>query len=206
MKIYVPWSEEQVAALNAAQAAGRHTPVLCAVDHFGPAPKLVAYWNGWRCWVPDCGYSQTWAYEWMADPEIQAPPKETMRERIMREMPESIRLALVASLDEPSPPGPSGNAEDCHICCVKNLPYPFICECPVQPLRPRYALHAGTVRSENDGQFHQIGVTRLAALYRLGPQEWVAWNNNADHLRIGQDYIHLFPRHDGDYRVPGRDF
>jgi hypothetical protein len=200
MKIYALWTPEQVAALNASQASGRYSPMRCEGDHVRPAPRLVAYEDGWQCWSPECEYTQDWAYEWMADPQMPGPPKETLKEKIMREMPEGVRLALAVELDQPSRPGPSGNGEDCRICSRENLPYPFLCRCP------RYALHSGTVRSETDGRIHPIGVSRLARLYKLEPGQWLNWDARAAHSHIEADYIHLFPRCDGDYRVPGRDY
>jgi hypothetical protein len=49
---------------------------------------------------------------------------------------ESAIAALDAALPEPTQQfdGPGGNAEDCPVCSKRrDLPYPFICECPPSP-------------------------------------------------------------------------
>ena len=57
-----PWSPEQVAALNAAQADDRFHGYTCPGDHTcsGRTRKLLATPEGWVC---DCGgYDQGWAH------------------------------------------------------------------------------------------------------------------------------------------------
>lgn len=67
----------------------------------------------------------------------------------------------------------------------------------------KYALHAGYVYSINDNDRHWISARRLAELYRLRRGEWFSWptGERLIGLRI-EDYIHLYPRNDGDYRLP----
>lgn len=79
--VTAPWTEEQVAALNAWQAGTHYHPFTCGgarMDeahvayqrkHGGDYGQLVAGPDGWRC--PVCGYRQNWAHGHMA--ERQAP-------------------------------------------------------------------------------------------------------------------------------------
>lgn len=61
-----PWTEGQVAVLNAFQAEGRFHPFTCGSDdHVGPHPRLVATEAGWVCPDPACGYTQDWAHAFM---------------------------------------------------------------------------------------------------------------------------------------------
>jgi hypothetical protein len=64
----------------------------------------------------------------------------------------------------------------------------------------KYALHPGWVTSQQDGDFHFIGVSKLVRLYELRPDEFIYWKN--DYGRIWEDYIHLWPRDDGKYGRP----
>lgn len=66
------WTEEQVAALNAYQKAGRFHPFTCpggepsCQDH----RELIATRQGWVC---HCGaYRQDWAHDFMFRPEAAA--------------------------------------------------------------------------------------------------------------------------------------
>lgn len=61
----------------------------------------------------------------------------------------------------------------------------------------KYCIHPGGVHSNTDGDLHYIGAAVLAQLYNLGPSEYVVHDKN-DHT----EYIHLYPRQDGDYRLP----
>lgn len=60
-----PWTAVEVASLNAYQAAGVMHPFTCDSDDEPCASVLVATTDGWIC--PDCGYTQNWAHEFMAD-------------------------------------------------------------------------------------------------------------------------------------------
>lgn len=130
MKTYAPWSEAQVAALNAYQASGRLHPFTCPHTHHSTPPLLVAHRDGWHC--PDgCGYTQSWAHEWMADGEpviIVSAAAESFRERILRKHRDTIDLLSgVVDLSV------GRNAEDCEICSAAvhrgELDYPWICRC-----------------------------------------------------------------------------
>lgn len=57
-EIKAPWTDEQVAVLNACQASGRMHPYTCGVD--SNHRVLLATAAGWVC--QDCGYTQDWAH------------------------------------------------------------------------------------------------------------------------------------------------
>jgi hypothetical protein len=67
---FAPWTTEQVASLNAYQAAGVFHPFTCGIsacraeDHLKRQP-LIAFTDGWHCLR--CEYTQDWAHVWMAD-------------------------------------------------------------------------------------------------------------------------------------------
>ncbi len=71
--IMPPWSDEQVAALNAYQRSGRYHPFTCPHRDNGAhiqrdgadLGELVAMKNGW--WCGDCGYTQKWPHRFMAE-------------------------------------------------------------------------------------------------------------------------------------------
>lgn len=67
-----------------------------------------------------------------------------------------------------------------------------------------YVLHPGIVRS-HEGQYHHIGASRLADLYRIPTGHWVVYDAELhDPTRKPCDWVlvHLFPRDDGAYRLP----
>lgn len=69
--ISIPWTEEQVAALNGFQHAGVMHPFTCGYrdDHYQADPGiLVATPTGWECPYEHCAYMQFWAHDFMADP------------------------------------------------------------------------------------------------------------------------------------------
>ena len=68
----------------------------------------------------------------------------------------------------------------------------------------KYALHPGYVQSINDGESHFIDANQLSRLYNLRPNTWIVWDIRRPETRQGRnqgDYIHLYPRFDGDYRL-----
>jgi hypothetical protein len=68
--VRVPFTNDQVASLNAYQAAGSAHPFTCGTD--GCREVLRAERDGWCC--PRCGYSQDWAHVFMADWSWHHPP------------------------------------------------------------------------------------------------------------------------------------
>lgn len=62
MTIFPPWTDEQVAALNAFQHDGRFHPFTCGNN--SNHPVLVATPTGWICSA--CDYRQKWAHDFMA--------------------------------------------------------------------------------------------------------------------------------------------
>ena len=84
MKIEAPWTDGQVAGLNAWQACGWVHPFTCPgprmnaahrayqAEHGGDFGQLTATPAGWIC--PVCSYKQMWAHDFMfngAPPEPQ---------------------------------------------------------------------------------------------------------------------------------------
>lgn len=68
----------------------------------------------------------------------------------------------------------------------------------------RYVLHPGTIFTP-EGRPQFITGTMLAALYGLTTQNWVVakpLHQRVFGWRSYPDDIHLFPRADGDYRLP----
>jgi hypothetical protein len=64
----------------------------------------------------------------------------------------------------------------------------------------KYVLHPGTVVSQCDGDIHYVDSVRLADLYGVRLYECVTWDHRTMTRQDGQ--IHLYPRDDGDYRLP----
>lgn len=65
-----PWTDAEVASLNAYQSDPRNHPFTCGGDrkdarHADGEGVLVATGLGWVC--PFCGYRQGWAHRRMAD-------------------------------------------------------------------------------------------------------------------------------------------
>lgn len=68
-----PWTDEQVDHLNAFQRSGAFHPFTCGKCR----NDLVATTGGWICPTTDCGYTQDWAHEFMAQPlPSLSPPAE----------------------------------------------------------------------------------------------------------------------------------
>lgn len=73
-EIQAPWTPEQVQALNQFQGRGQFHPFTCGnPQHLHEAPVLVAWHDGWHC-PQECGYRQSWAHEYMTDPERWPAP------------------------------------------------------------------------------------------------------------------------------------
>ncbi len=68
----------------------------------------------------------------------------------------------------------------------------------------KYAVHEGFVNSKNDGDRHFISFSQLCQLYRINPKDAVNWVQNG-RGRTHEDYVHLYPNYDGDYRLPHPD-
>jgi hypothetical protein len=68
--VKAPFTEEQVASLQAFQGAEEFHPFTCScticTDH-SSGPVLVATKAGFRCPQARCSYKQDWAHAWMAD-------------------------------------------------------------------------------------------------------------------------------------------
>lgn len=64
----------------------------------------------------------------------------------------------------------------------------------------KYCLFPGTIQSSNDGQEHYIGPHQLAHLYGVKMRECIIAKETEP---APPDLIHLYPRYNGDYRLPG---
>lgn len=65
---YAPWSEAQVASLNAFQRDGSFHSFTCPCEHSDDASvKLIATEAGWLCEAPGCLYTQDWAHPFMVE-------------------------------------------------------------------------------------------------------------------------------------------
>jgi len=65
--------------------------------------------------------------------------------------------------------------------------------------KPRVVVVPGTVRSQNDGDHHFIGVAQLVRLYELREGEYEIYRN---HIRYPEETLFLYPRFDGNYERP----
>jgi hypothetical protein len=68
--IEAPWTDEQIANLNASQQSGRFHSFTCGLrdQHRGNPGVLVATMDGWSCPASGCDYRQDWAHAFMAAP------------------------------------------------------------------------------------------------------------------------------------------
>ena len=66
----------------------------------------------------------------------------------------------------------------------------------------KYVLHPGYVISKNDGDRHYISARQLAELYNVNPAECIVVTNDEPFMHCGNDYTHLKPRYDGNYKEP----
>ena len=66
-RLHAPWTEQQVAALNAFQRSGVMRPFTCEMPH-RLHQTLIAEPDGWHCPDEQCDYRQTWAHAFMAEP------------------------------------------------------------------------------------------------------------------------------------------
>lgn len=67
--------------------------------------------------------------------------------------------------------------------------------------QPRYVLHPGDVISRHDGHGHYIDSQTLAHLYGVDRAQCVIYADDPNWVELPHD-VHLFPRNDGDYRLP----
>jgi len=74
----------------------------------------------------------------------------------------------------------------------------------------KYIIHEGYIISKNDGDAHFIKGEQLIKLYRLKRSECeiIRYNDKRKHLWFKSNYIHLYPKFDGNYNIEkvGREF
>lgn len=68
-------------------------------------------------------------------------------------------------------------------------------------MEKKYALHSGTV-SSSDGDLHEIKAHQLQILYQLDRNDCIIWDSRNSIGRNWDDYVHLYPRDDGNYITP----
>jgi hypothetical protein len=68
-EVSAPFTDDQVASLNACQAEVSWHPFTCGTDECRAVLKAEP--DGWRC--PRCGYRQGWAHGFMADWSWRGP-------------------------------------------------------------------------------------------------------------------------------------
>jgi len=67
--------------------------------------------------------------------------------------------------------------------------------------RIRFVVYPGPVTSATDGQRHMITAAELMGLYKVNPRECIVHNDEGPPQRE-EGLIALYPKYDGDYRVP----
>jgi len=74
-------------------------------------------------------------------------------------------------------------------------------------MRHKYAVFPGLVQSSYDGQIHQISAEALMRLYKVNPSDCFIVTKQAK-MTVEKSWldslIHLHPRFDGDYTLPGK--
>ena len=75
--VRVPWTAEQVYALDTFQTADYIHPFTCVEDHPGCDRRLIPTQDGWIC--PHCDYTQDWCHDWMLE-TWAGPPSVTKDE------------------------------------------------------------------------------------------------------------------------------
>lgn len=68
-------------------------------------------------------------------------------------------------------------------------------------MKRKYLLHPGNVISKEDGDKHYISPLKLCDLYGVHPDECLIVS---DRTKNDDSFIHLHPRHDGNYELPVR--
>ena len=68
-------------------------------------------------------------------------------------------------------------------------------------LMSKYALHPQIIHSIDNKVLH-VGYIELIKLYKLDPQDCILWDKNRPEMVRGRnfdDYIHLYPKINGNY-------
>lgn len=71
-------------------------------------------------------------------------------------------------------------------------------------MKPIFAIHPGNIRSMNDYDAHYVGAYQLIKLYGLPSNICFIWDEKRPETSAGayfDDYLHLYPRYNGDYNV-----
>ena len=65
----------------------------------------------------------------------------------------------------------------------------------------KYVVHPGFVLSKQDKDTHYVGYNRLVALYGVDPRNCELYNPAFNYDNEPDNYIHLYPRFDGNYKL-----
>lgn len=66
----------------------------------------------------------------------------------------------------------------------------------------KYALHPQIIHNTIDNKVYYIGYIELIKLYNLDSNDCILWDDNRPEMvkdRNFNDYIHLYPKQDGNY-------
>jgi hypothetical protein len=171
-KIYAPWTDAQIGALNYFQQANRIRPSTCDQGH-----TLVASRTGWFCPADGCGYLQNWAHAFMADTQLLPVNLNSTNRKISpNSIAEAIAFRIRAELvccdiygrvarkeltfDE------ARNSRDWHdLCywgeasaqiaegrCPGYETEPNICRCPCEGCKHNCSAHQNTQTGDDDAQ------------------------------------------------------
>ena len=80
--IYAPFTDQQVRLLNQFQLEELAHPFTCPRHDSAEVGEtvLTATRDGWVCPREGCDYTQDWAHDYMADPQMHAQIRRTLRE------------------------------------------------------------------------------------------------------------------------------
>lgn len=86
-RIFAPWTDEQVAALNNWQETAHVHPFTCGGsvhdgNTHGERPTLVANTDGWTCPEEHCNWRQNWAHAFMADPNVLTNREDALNQAL----------------------------------------------------------------------------------------------------------------------------
>jgi hypothetical protein len=75
----------------------------------------------------------------------------------------------------------------------------------IKVMSEKFAVHPGHITSDTDSDIHHISATELVNLYQLSPGSYIIWDRERPETyegRIYAEYIHLYPKRNGNYKKP----
>lgn len=73
-------------------------------------------------------------------------------------------------------------------------------------IKTMFMLHPGEIRSRSDGDVHYISARQLIQLYGIHPKMCQIYKEGWDRGMspgLSEQFVHLYPRYDGEYQVNG---